>query len=54
MVLTGVKKKDGWLMSRWQLTYGVSWEGLCKAVCSLYQSYESPELSGKYRTRKAF
>lgn len=44
MVLAGVKKREGWLLSRWELIYPVSWKDLCKAVYSLYPSYEAPEI----------
>ena len=44
MVLLGVKENNGWLSSRWNLTYSVGWEKICRAVNSVYQYYSSPEL----------
>ena len=44
MVLFGVKENDGWLISRWNLTYAVGWEQICKAVYALYDEYINPEI----------
>lgn len=44
MLLVGVKENGGWLMSRWNLTYKVGWEHICKAVNSVYEFYIQPEV----------
>lgn len=38
MLLIGVKENNGWLMSRWETTYGVDWESILKA-CNLAKKY---------------
>ncbi len=44
MLLIGVKEDRGWLISRWNLTYSVGWEHICKAAYSVYDFYGQPEL----------
>lgn len=44
MVLLGVKKDDGWLLSSWNLTYRVGWRHICKGVNSVYDFYNKPEV----------
>ena len=44
MLLVGVKESGGWLISRWNLTYRVGWEHICKAVHSVYEFYNQPEV----------
>ena len=44
MLLVGVKQNEGWLTSRWNLTYRVGWESLCKAVCAAYGTFVRPEV----------
>lgn len=44
MLLVGVKESGGWLISRWNLTYRVGWEHICKAVCTVYEFYNQPEV----------
>ncbi len=44
MLLGGVKENEGWLLSRWNLTYRVGWEHICKAVHSVYDFYTKPEV----------
>lgn len=44
MLLIGVREEEGWLISRWNLTYSVGWESICKAVRSLYDFYLDPEI----------
>lgn len=44
MLLVGVKENDGWLISRWNLTYRVGWDCICKAVHSVYEFYTQPEI----------
>ena len=44
MLLTGVKASNGWLLSRWNLTYRVGWEHICKAVHAAYEFYMQPEV----------
>lgn len=44
MLLIGVKEENGWLLSRWNLTYKVGWNHICKAVHSVYEYYNRPEI----------
>ena len=44
MLLTGVKKEEGWLYSRWQLTYGAGWDTLCNGGCRLFSDLDDPEV----------
>ena len=44
MVLLDVKENNGWLSSRWNLTYSIGWQQICKAVNSVYQYYNNAEL----------
>ena len=44
MLLVGVKESGGWLISRWNLTYRVGWEHICKAAHSVYEFYNHPEV----------
>lgn len=44
MLLVGVKESGGWLISRWNLTYRVGWEHICKAVHTVYEFYSQPEV----------
>ncbi len=44
MLLIGVKEESGWLISRWNLTYRVGWELMCKAAYSVYDYYGQPEI----------
>ncbi len=44
MLLIGVKENEGWLLSRWNLTYRVEWAKLCKAVHFMYDYYSGLEL----------
>ena len=44
MVLLGVREENGWLCSSWNLTYRVGWEHICKAVSSVYDYYNKPEI----------
>jgi hypothetical protein len=44
MLLIGVKESNGWLSSRWNLTYSVGWEQICKAVYSVYDYYNQIEI----------
>lgn len=44
MLLVGVKEEAGWLMSRWNLTYPVEWDKLCKAVHFVYDYYADVEI----------
>lgn len=43
-ILLGVKEENGWLNSRWNLTYRIGWERICKAVYSSYDFYNNPEI----------
>lgn len=51
MLLIGVKSDSGWLSSRWNLTYRVGWEHICKEADyekfnkSLCQYMDSIELA---------
>ena len=44
MLLIGVTKENNWLMSRWHLTYRVSWEQLLKGLERAYPFYEQPQV----------
>ncbi len=44
MLLVGVKESGGWLISRWNLTYRVGWEHICKAVRTVFEFYNQPEV----------
>lgn len=44
MLLVGVKENNGWLLSRWNLTYRTSWGQICKAVQSVYDYYFQVEI----------
>lgn len=44
MLLVGTKENEGWILSRWNLTYRVGWEHICKAVNSVYEFYTNPEV----------
>ena len=44
MLLIGTKENEGWILSRWNLTYRVGWEHICKAVNSGYEFYTNPEV----------
>ena len=44
MLLVGLKEERGWLISRWNLTYRVGWEHICKAAHSVYDFYGQPEI----------
>ena len=44
MLLIGTKENEGWILSRWNLTYRVGWEHICKAVNSVYEFYTNQEV----------
>ncbi len=44
MLLVGVKEQNGWLLSRWNLTYRVGWEQICKAAQSVFDYYQGLEI----------
>ena len=44
MLLVGVKEENAWLISRWNLTYSVGWEMICKAAKSIYDYYQGLEI----------
>ena len=44
MLLIGVKEENGWLLSRWNLTYMVGWEQICKAVSAIFDYYDGLEI----------
>ena len=44
MLLVGTKENEGWILSRWNLTYRVGWEHICKAVNSVYEFYTNQEV----------
>ncbi len=44
MFLVGVKEDNGWITSRWHLTYRVGWEQICKGVSAVYEYYDQPEV----------
>lgn len=44
MLLIDVQEENGWLLSRWNLTYRIGWEHICKAAYSVYDFYVTPEI----------
>ena len=44
MLLVGVQEENGWLLSRWNLTYRVGWEHICKAAKSIFDYYDGLEI----------
>ena len=44
MLLVGTKENDAWVLSRWNLTYRVGWNHICKAVHSVYDFYAPAEV----------
>ena len=44
MHLIGIRKEDGWIFSRWELTYPAGWENITNAVASVYEYYDHVEL----------
>lgn len=44
MLLIEIQENSGWILSRWNLTYSVGWENICKAVYSVYDFYMQPEI----------
>ena len=44
MHLIGVKEENGWLISRWELTYRVGWDTIAKGVSSVFEYYEQTEV----------
>lgn len=44
MLLIDVREGNGWLLSRWNLTYRVGWEQICKAAHSVFDFYSMPEI----------
>ena len=44
MLLIGVKEDEGWLYSRWNLTWGAGWLNICRAGRQLLADFDHPEL----------
>ena len=44
MLLAGYKDEEGWVLSRWNLTYKTGWDKICTAVFSAYGSFDQPEV----------
>ena len=44
MLLIGVKENEGWLYSRWQLTWGIGWGNVCKGGRVLLEDFDKPEV----------
>ncbi|MCM1186960.1 MAG: hypothetical protein NC251_07755 [Lachnoclostridium sp.] len=44
MVLIGVKENNGWLNSRWNLTYKIGWENILKACTFSSEYYQQFEI----------
>lgn len=38
------KENAGWLLSRWNLTYAVGWEQICKATSAMFDYYDNTEI----------
>ncbi len=44
MLLLGVRKENGWLLSTFKLTYVVGWREICNAVSATYDYYDNVEV----------
>lgn len=44
MLLLGVRKENGWLLSTFKLTYGIGWREICNAVSATYDYYDNVEV----------
>ena len=44
MLLITVNEDKGWLLSRWNLTYAVGWEQICKAADLMFDYYDNLEI----------
>lgn len=44
VLLIGVREENGWLTSRWQLTYCAGWEQIKKAVFAAFDCYSDGEI----------
>ena len=44
MLLVEVQEENGWLLSRWNLTYRVGWKHICKAAKSIFDYYDGLEI----------
>ena len=44
MLLAGYNDEQEWILSRWNLTYKVGWDSICKAVSASYDSFDAPEI----------
>ena len=44
MHLIGIRREDGWIFSRWELTYPTGWDNITKAVASVYDYYDNAEV----------
>ncbi len=44
MLLITVKEENGWLLSRWNLTYAVGWEQIYKAAHVMFDYYDNLEI----------
>lgn len=44
MLLLGVRKENGWLVSTFKLTYGIGWREICNAVSATYDYYDNVEV----------
>ena len=44
MLLIGVTEENGWLLSRWNLTYKVGWEHICNAAAAIFDYYDGLEI----------
>ena len=44
MLLIGVKKDDGWLHARWELTYPAGWVNICNGISEIFEFFDQPEI----------
>lgn len=44
MLLREYKEKNGWVLSRWELTYNTGWNNILKGVTKMYNFYDNPEI----------
>lgn len=52
MVLMGIQKEQGWVISRWSLIYKTGWENMLRAINLVYDHYDKMEIlvDGKPQT----
>ena len=44
MLLTAVKKENGWIFTHWELTYPAGWDSILNAAAAVYHDLTDPEV----------